>query len=66
MSAYPWLLFLHVLAARRLRRVVLVGRLDLVTLVVVVWDMAVKPGLQAHRADRRRLQGEPGCVLVSG
>jgi uncharacterized membrane protein len=30
---------------RRLRRVVLVGRLDLVTLVVVVWDMVVKPGL---------------------
>jgi uncharacterized membrane protein len=30
---------------RRIKRVVMVGRLDLVTLVVVVWDMAVKPGL---------------------
>jgi uncharacterized membrane protein len=30
---------------RQLRRLVLVGRLDLVTLIVVVWDMAVKPGL---------------------
>jgi uncharacterized membrane protein len=29
----------------RLRRVVLVGRIDLVTLIVIVWDMAVKPGL---------------------
>jgi uncharacterized membrane protein len=30
---------------RRLRRVVLVGRIDLITLIVVVWDMVVKPGL---------------------
>lgn len=30
---------------RRLRRVVLIGRLDLITLIVVVWDMVVKPGL---------------------
>jgi uncharacterized membrane protein len=30
---------------RRLRRVVLVGRVDLITLIVIVWDMAVKPGL---------------------
>lgn len=30
---------------RRLRRVVLIGRLDLLTLTVIVWDMAVKPGL---------------------
>jgi uncharacterized membrane protein len=30
---------------RRLRRVVLVGRVDLITLIVVVWDMVVKPGL---------------------
>jgi uncharacterized membrane protein len=29
----------------RLRRVVIVGRVDLVTLIVIVWDMAVKPGL---------------------
>jgi uncharacterized membrane protein len=30
---------------RRLRRLVLIGRVDLVTLIVIVWDMAVKPGL---------------------
>jgi uncharacterized membrane protein len=30
---------------RRLRRLVLIGRVDLLTLIVIVWDMAVKPGL---------------------
>jgi uncharacterized membrane protein len=30
---------------RRIRRIVLIARLDLITLIVIVWDMAVKPGL---------------------
>jgi uncharacterized membrane protein len=30
---------------RRIRRIVFIARLDLITLIVIVWDMAVKPGL---------------------